>query len=71
MLRRAKSTSQKESSISGAGLGIGYLPESIVETYIKRGLMKRFPIEDPYADLRVVFIYRRHNVGPKRGRRSC
>lgn len=45
-----------------AGIGIGYLPESIVETYIKQGLMKRFPIEDPYADLRVVFIYRRDHI---------
>lgn len=45
-----------------SGLGYGYLPRSIVDPYIEKGLMKTFALDDPYAFLDIVFIYRRDHV---------
>ena len=35
----------------------GYLPESIVQPYFSQGLIRHYPLEDPYSSLDVVFIY--------------
>lgn len=45
-----------------AGLGCGYLPRSIVEQYLRNGLMCEYPVDSPYSRLNVVFIYRRDHV---------
>lgn len=45
-----------------AGLGYGYLPKSIVEPYVEKGIMRTFPMEDPYSLLDIVFIYRRDHI---------
>lgn len=45
-----------------AGIGYGYLPRSIVEPYLAGGAMMEYPLEDPYADLEIVFIYRRDHI---------
>ena len=45
-----------------SGLGYGYLPRSIVQPYIEKGVMKSYELEDPYAMLDIVFIYRRDHV---------
>ena len=45
-----------------AGTGFGYLPRSIVESYEENGLMLEYPLDDPYSDLDVVFIYRKNHI---------
>lgn len=45
-----------------AGLGFGYLPESIVTEYIGRDLMTIYPLEDPYSEFDVVFTYRKDHI---------
>lgn len=47
-----------------AGLGVGYLPESIVRPYIEKGIMKRFVPEetDRYSELDIMFIYRKDHI---------
>ena len=45
-----------------AGLGFGYLPESIVEDYVKRDLMNIYPIEDPFSEFDVVFTYIKDHI---------
>ena len=45
-----------------SGLGYGYLPRSIVQPYIEKGVMKAYELEDPYAMLDIVFIYRKDHV---------
>lgn len=47
-----------------SGLGVGYLPESIIGPYAERGLMKRFDIEDTdsISELNITFIYRRDHI---------
>lgn len=45
-----------------AGIGCGYLPRSIVESYIEKGLMVEYPLENPFSKLDVVFIYRKDHV---------
>lgn len=45
-----------------AGIGFGYLPRSIVQMYIDRGIMTEYPLDDPYASLNVVFIYRKDHI---------
>lgn len=45
-----------------AGIGCGYLPRSIVQPYIDRGVMVEYPLYDPYSELEVVFIYRKDHV---------
>lgn len=45
-----------------AGLGFGYLPRSIADEYIKKGLMVAYPMEDPFSEFNVVFAYRKDHV---------
>lgn len=45
-----------------SGLGYGYLPRSIVQPYIEKGVMKSYTMDDPYAMLDIVFVYRRDHV---------
>ena len=45
-----------------AGLGCGYLPRSIVQPYIDRGIITEYPLEDPYSSLDVVFLFRKDHV---------
>lgn len=45
-----------------AGLGFGYLPESIVTEYIGRELMTIYPLEDPFSEFDVVFIHRKDHI---------
>ncbi|MBQ9060101.1 MAG: LysR family transcriptional regulator [Firmicutes bacterium] len=45
-----------------AGLGFGYLPESIVTEYIGTDLMTIYPLEDPYSEFDVVFAYRKDHI---------
>lgn len=45
-----------------AGIGCGYLPRSIVQPYIDSGAMAEYPLDDPFAKLDVVFLYRRDHV---------
>ena len=47
-----------------AGLGVGYLPESIVSASITQGLMKACTLEkeDPYSDLDILFVYRKDHI---------
>ena len=45
-----------------AGIGCGYLPRSIVQPYIDNGVMTEYPLDDPFAELEVVFLYRRDHV---------
>ena len=45
-----------------SGLGLGYLPRSIVTPYIEKGLMQSYALNDPYSELEIVFIHRRDHV---------
>ena len=45
-----------------AGIGCGYLPRSIVESYIEKGLMVEYPLDNSFSKLDVVFIYRKDHV---------
>lgn len=45
-----------------AGLGLGYLPRSIVAPYIDKGLMQAFSLFDPYSELEIIFIYRKDHT---------
>ena len=45
-----------------AGIGCGYLPRSIVQPYLDSGVMAEYPLDDPYSELDVVFLYRRDHV---------
>lgn len=47
-----------------SGLGIGYLPESITESYVAQGLMKKYKLEDKdrLSELDITFIYRRDHI---------
>lgn len=45
-----------------AGIGFGYLPWTIVEPYLASGAMREYPLEDPYADLEIIFIYRKDHI---------
>lgn len=45
-----------------AGIGCGYLPRSIVQMYIDRGLMVEYALDDPFSSLDVVFIYRKDHI---------
>ena len=47
-----------------SGLGIGYLPFSIVRSYLEQGLMRQYLLEeeDPYSLLNIMFIYRRDHI---------
>ena len=45
-----------------AGIGCGYLPRSIVQPYIDRGVMVEYMLDDPFSALDVVFIYRKDHI---------
>lgn len=45
-----------------AGIGYGYLPRSVVSSYLEQGLMKEYPVDTPYSELEVVFIYRKDRI---------
>ena len=47
-----------------SGLGIGYLPETITESYVAQGLMKKYELEDKdrLSELDITFIYRRDHI---------
>ena len=45
-----------------AGIGYGYLSESVVNAYIAQGLMKKYNLYDPFSELNVVFVYRRDRI---------
>ena len=45
-----------------AGIGFGYLPLSIVESFVRQGVVSVYPFEDPFSDYDVVFVYRRDHV---------
>lgn len=45
-----------------SGIGCGYLPRSIVQLYIDRGLIVEYPLEDPFSKLDVMFIYRKDHI---------
>ena len=35
---------------------------SMADEYIGRGLMKTYPLEDPYSEIDVVFTYRKDHI---------
>ncbi len=47
-----------------SGLGVGYLPESLIGPYVGQGLMKRHTLEtaDPFSELDITFIYRKDHI---------
>lgn len=47
-----------------SGLGVGYLPESIIGPYVAQGLMKRHTLEDAdlFSELDITFIYRKDHI---------
>ena len=47
-----------------SGLGVGYLPESIIGPYVAQGLMKRHTLEDAdlFSELNITFIYRKDHI---------
>ena len=45
-----------------AGIGYGYLPWTIVEPYLASGAMREYPLDDPYADLEIFFVYRKDHI---------
>jgi DNA-binding transcriptional LysR family regulator len=47
-----------------SGLGVGYLPESIIGSYAAQGLMKRHTLEeaDLFSELDITFIYRKDHI---------
>lgn len=45
-----------------SGIGCGYLPRSVVQLYIDRGLIVEYPLEDPFSKLDVMFIYRKDHI---------
>ena len=45
-----------------AGIGYGYLPISAVGQFIREGLMREYPLDDPFSDFVVVFIYRKDRL---------
>lgn len=45
-----------------SGLGLGYLTRSIAAPYIEKGLMREYPLEDPYSELEIVFVHRKDHV---------
>ena len=47
-----------------SGLGVGYLPESIIGPYAAQGLMKRHTLEDAdlFSELDITFIYRKDHI---------
>lgn len=45
-----------------AGIGYGYLPRSGVSSYIEQGLMQEYPLDDPYSELHIAFVYRRDRI---------
>ena len=47
-----------------SGLGVGFLPESIIGSYVERDLMKKFDVEDneTISELDITFIYRKDHV---------
>ncbi|MBP2031498.1 DNA-binding transcriptional LysR family regulator [Clostridium algifaecis] len=47
-----------------AGLGISLLPISVVNKYVKAGILRCYPIENSYTKVPVLFIYRKLNYMP-------
>lgn len=45
-----------------AGLGYGYLPRSLADSYIKKGILREYSLESPYSHYEVVFVYRRDHI---------
>ena len=45
-----------------AGIGCGYLPRSVVQPYIEKGVITEYPLDDPFSALDVVFIYRKDHI---------
>ncbi len=45
-----------------AGIGFGYLPLSIVESFVRQGVVSVYPFEDPFSDYDAVFVYRRDHI---------
>ena len=45
-----------------AGIGFGYLPESIVAPYLEKGQMVSLPTPDSFAKLSIVFLYRSDHI---------
>ena len=45
-----------------AGLGCGYMPRTVAASYLSQGLMREYPLEDPFSPMEVVFIYRKDHV---------
>ena len=45
-----------------AGIGYGYLPRSTVSSFLAQGLMREYEVNDPYSELKVVFVYRRDRI---------
>ncbi len=45
-----------------SGIGCGYLPRSVVQLYIDRGLIVEYPLKDPFSKLDVMFIYRKDHI---------
>lgn len=45
-----------------AGTGCGFLPRSIIAPFLKQGMMKEFRVDSEFAELNIVFIYRKDHV---------
>lgn len=45
-----------------AGIGFGYLPQSIVAPHIARGQMQVYPFKDAFSELNIEFIYRQDHI---------
>ena len=58
-------------STIAAGIGYGYLPHSIVESYVRQGVFREVLFDDPYSDYDVEFVYRRDHIMDEIGRASC
>lgn len=45
-----------------AGIGYGYLPQSITASYAQKGLIRIHPFADPFSEFEVGFIYRKDHI---------
>lgn len=45
-----------------AGIGYGYLPQSITMPYVQKGLIRIYSFEDSFSEFEVGFIYRKDHI---------
>lgn len=45
-----------------AGVGYGYITSVMAEPYLASGAMREYPLDDPYTDLEIYFVYRKDHI---------